>query len=284
MLGEMPTSEDASEVEPWAISRVYYPAGVYRHPPSGLVQVRVVRRGSSYADIDLGTGAKRVFTRPGDLLVSLPDRPTAFTIEEGRELTLLQLDRHLVTRILAQIGGRIEEYESLLQRPTREPLAAELCRRLEASDDEGPASRAWAIGLVLSSLLRQARSRGKRPRGATLEGVRLQSVMKIIDEHLDAPLAVDELARAAGLSRKAFSMAFRDVNALPVHQYVLRRRAERAVELLKTTNMPLAEVAQRSGFAHQAHMNRVVLRLVGKTPGKLRSASAQDGSPDGVDA
>jgi len=138
----MPTSADASEAQPWEISRVYFPAGVYRHPPSGLVQVRVVRRGSSYADIDLGAGAKRVFTRPGDLLVSLPDRPTAFTIEEGRELTLLQLDRHLVTRILAQIGGRIEEYESLLRRPTREPLVAELCRRLEASDDEGTASRA----------------------------------------------------------------------------------------------------------------------------------------------
>jgi AraC family transcriptional regulator len=139
----MPTTPDASQGESWTISRVYFPAGLYRHPPSGLVQVRVVRRGSSYANIDLGAGAKRVFTRPGDLLVSLPDRPTAFIIEEGREFTLLQLDRHLVTRILAQIGGRIEEYETLLQRPTREPLVAELCRRLEAGDDEGPTSRAW---------------------------------------------------------------------------------------------------------------------------------------------
>ena len=261
--------------EPWAISRVYFPAGVYRHPPSGIFAVRVVRRGSSYADIDLGAGLKRVFTRPGDLLVSLPDRPTAFTLQDGRELTILQLDRQLVIRMLAQIGGRIEEYESLLERPTREPLVAELCRRLEANGEE-PTSRNWAIGLVLSSLLRQARSKVASSRRATLEGAALQSAMKLIDEHLDAPLTVDELARAAGLSRKAFSLAFREANALPVHQYILRRRAERAVELLQTTMIPLAEVAQRSGFAHQAHMNRVVLRLIGKTPGLLRASARGD--------
>ena len=177
--------------------------------------------------------------------------------------------------MLAQIGGRIEEYESLLERPTREPLVAELCRRLEANGEE-PTSRNWTIGLVLSSLLRQARSNVASSRRATLEGAALQTAMKLIDEKLDAPLTVDELARAAGLSRKAFSLAFREANALPVHQYILRRRAERAVELLQTTKIPLAEVAQRSGFAHQAHMNRVVLRLIGKTPGLLRASARGD--------
>ncbi|AZO32205.1 helix-turn-helix domain-containing protein [Mesorhizobium sp.] len=36
-------------------------------------------------------------------------------------------------------------------------------------------------------------------------------------------------------------------------------------------DLPLAEIAQRTGFTHQAHMNRVVTRLKGLSPGRLRS-------------
>ena len=60
---------------------MFFAAGDYRHAPAGVVQLRVIRGGSSYAEIDLGSGLRRVFTRPGDLLLSLPGRATRFKIE-----------------------------------------------------------------------------------------------------------------------------------------------------------------------------------------------------------
>src|SRR5450631_4132054 len=84
----------------WSVTRVFYSANAYEHPPAGLLQLRVVRRGSSYADIDLGHGSRRVFTRPGDVLLSLPDRSTAFRIAGGRELTLLQIKPKLAELLL----------------------------------------------------------------------------------------------------------------------------------------------------------------------------------------
>lgn len=91
---------------PFSVTRLYVPAGRYAHRANGLVQLRLVRRGSSYADIDLGVGSRRVFTRPGDLMLSVPDRPTAFGIADGRELILMQLSPTHATRLLRQCGGR----------------------------------------------------------------------------------------------------------------------------------------------------------------------------------
>jgi hypothetical protein len=67
----------------------FFHAGDYCHAPAGVVQL--IRCGSSYAEIDLGSGLRRVFTRPGDLLLSLPGRATRFKIEEPRELTMITM-------------------------------------------------------------------------------------------------------------------------------------------------------------------------------------------------
>lgn len=152
----------------WSSTRVFYPAGRYQHAAARLLQVRVVRRGSSYAQIDLGTGPRRVYTRPGDILVSLPDRSTTFRIDEGRELTLLQLELRFALKLLRQAGASgLAELEPLLQKPVREPLVAELIRRLETGAVADTRHQQWALGLVLHGLLREARGlaarRDRRP-------------------------------------------------------------------------------------------------------------------------
>ncbi|MGX5847397.1 helix-turn-helix domain-containing protein [Mesorhizobium sp. PL10] len=84
-------------------------------------------------------------------------------------------------------------------------------------------------------------------------------------------ISIDRLAELAGMPRRAFTAAFREATGLPVYQFSLRRRVDRAVELLEDSDQPLAEIALRVGFTHQAHMNRVVTRLKGLSPGRLRS-------------
>jgi AraC family transcriptional regulator len=72
-----------------------------------------------FAEIDLGSGLHRVFTRPGDLLLSLPERATRFKIEEARELTMITIEPSLASRLLASAGGTLEELAILTDRPTR---------------------------------------------------------------------------------------------------------------------------------------------------------------------
>jgi AraC family transcriptional regulator len=251
--------------------RILFPAGDYRHPPAGTVQLRVIRGGSSYAEIDLGSGLRRVFTRPGDLLLSLPDRATRFRIEEPRELTMITVDLSLASRLLATIGATLEELAILTDRPMRDPLLAELCRRLESDPPINGTVREWTLGFLFANLIRLGHAHRARQKPTRLTSQRFDRVLAAIDAGLEAGVSIDGLAEIAGMRRRAFTAAFREAAGLPVHQFVLRRRVDRVVELLGSSDVSLAEIAMRTGFTHQAHMNRVVTRLKGQSPGRLRS-------------
>lgn len=259
----------------WAVSRMHFPAGNYIHPASGFLALRVVRHGSSYADVDLGSGIRRVYTRPGDVLLSLPDHDTVFRIEEGRELSVLEIRPKLALRLLRAAGGkRLEDLAPLAVRPVRDPFVAELCRKLEESGPHHAVSN-WALGLVLASLLEHAaRLQARQRKQAGVPPLRLPELVARIDRNLETTLSVDQLAAEAGLPRRAFARAFREATGLPTHQFILRRRVDHAAHLLATTKLSLAEVAAHAGFAHQAHMGRMLLRLKGVTPGQLRRKRA----------
>jgi len=258
--------------------RILFPAGDYRHPPAGVVQLRLIRGGSSYAEIDLGQGLRRVFTRPGDLLLSLPDRATRFRIEEPRELTMITIDVALASGLMATLGGALEDLAILTDRPMRDPLLAEMCRRIESHAPINETVRVWTFGVLFANMLRLAQAHRARQRPAALTPQRLDRVLAAIDAELDGGVSIDGLAEIAAMPRRAFTAAFREATGLPVHQFVLRRRVDRAVELLERSDLTLSEIALRAGFTHQAHMNRVVSRLKGLSPGRLRSRTRGDGS------
>lgn len=256
----------------WTVARVFFPAGNYRHPPTGLVQLRVVRRGSSYAEIDLGLGARRVFTRPGDLLVSLPDRATSFGIEDGRELTLVQVTPEQAGKLLRECGATgLDDLVPLLRRPTRDALVAEIVRRLESGEPDTAAARQWALGLVFANLLRVARKLASSATPVALQADAIEALLACVEASLNEPWSVARMARQAETPRRAFAAEFKEAKGMPVHQYLLRMRADRAVKLLSTTDLPIAEVAVQAGFAHQAHMTRVLNRLKRRTPRQIRA-------------
>lgn len=91
-----------------------------------------------------------------------------------------------------------------------------------------------------------------------------------IDSHLDKNIGLDMLARTAGLSVHHFARAFRQSFGEPPHGYVLRRRIERAQEMLKQTDQPVSEIALAVGFSDHSHFARHFRRLVGITPSAAR--------------
>lgn len=91
-------------------------------------------------------------------------------------------------------------------------------------------------------------------------------VTDYIDTHLETALQTDTLAAVAGLSRTRFNGWFRTRTGQSPHQWVLRARVARAKDLL-LQDLPLVEVAARTGFSDQAHLNRVFKRITGTPPG-----------------
>jgi AraC-like DNA-binding protein len=95
---------------------------------------------------------------------------------------------------------------------------------------------------------------------------------ELLFARLSSDISLDELARECGLSRSHFARAFHKSFGTPPHRWLMVRRLERARELLETSAMPIAEVAERSGFASQSHLTRVFSGTFGVSPGQFRRA------------
>ena len=54
--------------------------------------------------------------------------------------------------------------------------------------------------------------------------------------------------------------------------YIIERRLERAKELMQETDLPIADIALRSGFSSQSHFTTSFRRFVGVTPSSFRHA------------
>ncbi|HZI41359.1 MAG TPA: helix-turn-helix domain-containing protein, partial [Gemmatimonadaceae bacterium] len=69
-----------------------------------------------------------------------------------------------------------------------------------------------------------------------------------------------------------FARAFKESIGRAPHQHLMALRLERARRLLDAPEAALSDVAQRTGFADQAHFTRFFKRQYGMTPGMLLRA------------
>jgi AraC-like DNA-binding protein len=94
----------------------------------------------------------------------------------------------------------------------------------------------------------------------------------LADARYAEPLDVDDLARAAGLSRAHFSREFHRTFGASPHAYLLTRRLERAAALLRTTDNSVAEICMAVGLASVGSFTTSFKRTFGKTPTEYRAA------------
>jgi AraC family transcriptional regulator len=97
--------------------------------------------------------------------------------------------------------------------------------------------------------------------------------LELIEASLADNLALADLARECGLSVAQFARAFKRSTGLPPHRYLTERRIERARLLLLRSDLPLADVAVRCGFADQSHFTKLFRRSIGVSPGSFRRVS-----------
>src|SRR5881275_3397450 len=77
---------------------------------------------------------------------------------------------------------------------------------------------------------------------------RLWRARRFIDECYDLPLDLDEISKQACLSRYHFLRLFREAFATTPHQYLMRRRIEKAKELLRSRRLSVTDVCFEVGF------------------------------------
>jgi AraC family transcriptional regulator len=106
-----------------------------------------------------------------------------------------------------------------------------------------------------------------------LPPISLKRVLDRIEDELDQPLTLDQLAGEACLSAFHFARSFKSSTGLAPHKYVLARKIERAKQQLMTTNRTVAEIATSLGFENLHHFRRQFRAQLGVLPGMLRDVT-----------
>lgn len=143
---------------------------------------------------------------------------------------------------------------------------AELCDERVAQ----PAATAGLCTALLHELTRPA-----RPREDLLARVRAWAVPRLAQ-----PLGLDDLARAAGLSRFHFVRVFRTAAGVTPMRWLRALRLQAARTLLLTSDQPLRAIAPQVGFADEFQLSRVFRRDFGATPGSLRRREQHRRTPN----
>jgi AraC-like DNA-binding protein len=92
----------------------------------------------------------------------------------------------------------------------------------------------------------------------------------LADARYFEPLGVDDLARAAGLSRAHFSREFHRAFGDPPHAYLLTRRLERAAALLRTTDRSVLDICLSVGLQSVGSFTTSFTRMHGMSPSTYR--------------
>jgi AraC family transcriptional regulator len=92
----------------------------------------------------------------------------------------------------------------------------------------------------------------------------------VMEARLAEPMPLADLAAAVSLSVSQFSRQFKASTGETPHRFLMRLRAEAACRLLRSTAMPIPEVATRCGFSHQEHLTRVLRAQLSITPAAVR--------------
>jgi AraC family transcriptional regulator len=105
---------------------------------------------------------------------------------------------------------------------------------------------------------------------------KLRKAIALIDHCLsdeeEGRVALRVVARAVAMSYFHFSRAFKQSMGMTATNYIAERRIERAKKMLEETELPISEIALRSGFSSQSHFTTAFRRLAGATPKAFRAA------------
>lgn len=131
---------------------------------------------------------------------------------------------------------------------------------------------------TLSELLRaQAVARTDvRLRGGLSAAVR-RRLAEYIEQNLAQPLTLGTLAQLACMSEFHLARMFRVSFGMPPSAWIAQRRIERARTLLKTTALPLQQVADACGYADLSHFSHRFSAALGAPPGRFRQATTASG-------
>ena len=233
------------------------PAGVVEVPARDHPVVAIHFGPSVYIHCRRGPYCHSGLGVHGDIDIIPAGIPSRWEMKETDSVILLDVENQTEVEIINRFQIRDRQLETF-------------GRLMKTEMDLGyPNGRLYldSLGSSVAEHLRARHSSASapEPRKGGL-GAQLKQVIAYVEDNLSHDLSLKELAAVAGVSVSHIKTTFRESVGLPVHQYVIQRRVDRAQVLLREGKLPISRIAAETGFSHQSHLSYHVRRLLGVSP------------------
>jgi AraC family transcriptional regulator len=246
--------------------------------PADCHVVKVVLRNTNIRFAVSGRTVQDGVTTPGTVHVTEPAVPVRCLFRGPYDVLHLHVPNNLIAQCARDMTGHPKPMLCSNGVPRKDITVDALSRALlEADRVGGSFGQLYAdcIGIaIVARLLASANRLGPadRPKVGELARWRLKRAIDYFEAQLGEPVSLADVASSAGLTRMHFAAQFRAATGLRPHEYLLRRRIERAQEMLAGTGMSLVDIALSVGFQTQSHFTSVFKRYAGQPPRAWRES------------
>jgi AraC family transcriptional regulator len=250
--------------------------------------VKIVLRTMSIRFSVSGRTVQDGITTPGTVHVTEPAVPVRCLFRGPYDVLHLHVPNTLLAECARDMAGHQAPVLCSQAVPSKDVVVDSLGRALlEANQIGGSLGQLYAdcisiaiVARLVASAMREATA--ERPKVGKLAQWRLKRAIDYVEARLDEPVSLADIAASAGLTRMHFAAQFRATTGLRPHEYLLRRRIERAQEMLAATGMSLVDVALSVGFQTQSHFTSVFKRYTGQPPHAWRESHSPQNGPTSI--
>jgi AraC family transcriptional regulator len=266
---------NGSKGSPWpGIKLEHFLAENLRTPEGSTSSYLAALCLSAGPSVMLGSPGNRVALKRDEIVLAAPGLLPAQEFTGRFEFILLELAPTYIMWAAEELGVAddfdVGQYWRFQDEQLRHVMLA-MQHELLAGFPSGQAfgeymGLSFATGLLAKRFTTQ-RSSGYR---GGLSPAKLRSVKAFVNENLANALSLADIAGLVQMGPCHFARAFKESTGLSPHQYVLRRRIDRAVEMLKDERSSLAGIAYDLGFSSQGHFTTVFRKFTGTRPTNFR--------------
>ena len=263
------------------IVEVRKPAGLHGGAGVPRLSIAEMRSFSRLGRTDFGAGVIKDTTfRPGQFVVPAYNCTRSVTVLDHHVFREFEPEPHLLRSVFedATPGSATFDLGILHSGHAEDRTVSAILNHLWNEASAG--ALAWRLAtesavVTLGVALLRARAKLERmPGHASVNRAcdwRVRRVMERMETEIGSDIGLRELASNVGLSPSHLSAVFVAVAGVPPHRWLLRRRVERARELLARTRRSITDIALCCGFSSSQHFSTVFKGQEGCTPTDFRN-------------
>jgi AraC family transcriptional regulator len=261
------------------VSLLSDPPGFVESPGSDRAVVCIHAGPPVFALCRHGKEYHRGTTIYGDVDILPPNTPASWELKGTDVDLVIAIKRELLESVVTDSGRDACHLEIRSRFQARDTQIEHIGWALKAEMENGyPCGQIYMDSLALALAARIVGGHSSLaplpngPKGKMSDG-RLKDLLSFIEENLGQDIGLRKLAEVAGLSVSHFKVLFRRTMGSSVHQYLIRRRVERAQALLRNGKLPIGQIALETGFCHQSHLALHMRRILGVSPRQVRDST-----------